>query len=252
MAQDVTIKLSDGVNEVLTKIDDSSGFIEVELQLNVSNFANNLIISIQTLEPDKVIEIHKIYSNKGQVAIEALPCIVEGHIGEIKTYIHTDKPHQGELELNGEPLTNDYTRLNSIIHKKFGYDNVSGNSKLPDMGGLFERNIAHGSDNDPDAALRTDRGDGVDGDNIGTLQSDAIRNIIAEWRTNLNGTRAPLWAADVRGAFYQIDVGNVGRLDTTTSTDSIRGLGFDSSLVVPTGGDNRPKNIYVFKTIKYC
>lgn len=43
---------------------------------------------------------------------------------------------------------------------------------LPDDRGRFLRGWDHGAGTDPDAASRTDRGDGTTGDNVGTLQAD--------------------------------------------------------------------------------
>jgi microcystin-dependent protein len=47
---------------------------------------------------------------------------------------------------------------------------------VPDMRGEFPRGWDHTAGNDPDAASRTDRGDGVTGDNIGTKQMDELKN----------------------------------------------------------------------------
>lgn len=48
--------------------------------------------------------------------------------------------------------------------------------KLPDDRGLFERWWDHGAGVDPDAATRTDRGDGTTGDNVGTYQADQYKS----------------------------------------------------------------------------
>lgn len=48
--------------------------------------------------------------------------------------------------------------------------------KVPDMRGEFPRGWDHGAGNDPDAAGRTDRGDGTTGDNIGTKQPCEIES----------------------------------------------------------------------------
>ncbi|MEW6263390.1 MAG: phage tail protein [Thermodesulfobacteriota bacterium] len=46
--------------------------------------------------------------------------------------------------------------------------------KLPDYRGRFRRGWDHGAGIDPDAASRTDRGDGATGDHVGTKQADAL------------------------------------------------------------------------------
>jgi phage-related tail fiber protein len=45
--------------------------------------------------------------------------------------------------------------------------------RLPDLRGNFPRGWDHGAGVDPDAASRTDRGDGTGGDNIGSKQAEA-------------------------------------------------------------------------------
>lgn len=46
---------------------------------------------------------------------------------------------------------------------------------LADDRGLFERFVDNGAGIDPDAASRTDRGDGTTGDNVGTMQADQFK-----------------------------------------------------------------------------
>jgi hypothetical protein len=46
--------------------------------------------------------------------------------------------------------------------------------KVPDIRGTFIRGWDHGATNDPDAATRTDRGDGTTGDYVGTKQADEV------------------------------------------------------------------------------
>lgn len=48
--------------------------------------------------------------------------------------------------------------------------------KIPDYRGEFLRNWDHGAGTDPDAASRTDAGDGTTGDNVGTKQADEYKS----------------------------------------------------------------------------
>lgn len=80
------------------------------------------------------------------------------------------------LERNGASLLRtDYSGLFSKIGTMYGaVDSLHFN--LPDDRGLFMRIWDHGAGVDPNAASRTDRGDGSTGDAVGTAQLDAIRS----------------------------------------------------------------------------
>lgn len=77
------------------------------------------------------------------------------------------------LERDGSSLLDaDYPELLAVWGGKL-YGNADGTHfYLPDDGGKFERIWDHGAAVDPDAATRTDRGDGTTGDEVGTNQAD--------------------------------------------------------------------------------
>ncbi|MCD4675333.1 MAG: phage tail protein [Desulfobacula sp.] len=76
------------------------------------------------------------------------------------------------LERDGSSLLRaDYPALFAKIGTMYGAADGT-HFNLPDDRGLFPRIWDHGAGVDPDAATRTDRGDGTTGDNVGTLQSD--------------------------------------------------------------------------------
>jgi len=79
------------------------------------------------------------------------------------------------LERDGSSLLRtDYSELFSAIGTMYGA--VDGTHfNLPDDRGLFPRIWDHGAGVDPDAATRTDRGDGTIGDNVGTSQTDEFK-----------------------------------------------------------------------------
>jgi hypothetical protein len=88
---------------------------------------------------------------------------------------HTATPPTGFLECDGSSvLVATYPDLHSIIGYTYGGSGASFN--LPDLRGEFLRGYSHASGNDPDASTRTDRGDGITGDNIGTKQSDELKS----------------------------------------------------------------------------
>lgn len=79
------------------------------------------------------------------------------------------------LERNGASiLRSDYPELFAAIGTIYGAVDIS-HFNLPDDRGLFIRIWDHGAGVDPDAASRTDRGDGVTGDEVGTLENDAMQ-----------------------------------------------------------------------------
>ncbi len=80
------------------------------------------------------------------------------------------------LERNGSSLLrSDYPDLFAKIGIMYGaVDDLHFN--LPDDRGLFTRYWDHGAGVDPDAATRTNRGDGTTGDNVGTKQSYEIQS----------------------------------------------------------------------------
>lgn len=84
----------------------------------------------------------------------------------------TETPPTGFLECDGSSLLRaTYADLFAIIGTDYGYADAT-HFNLPDYRGEFLRGWAHGDTADPDRATRTDRGDGVVGDHVGTKQDD--------------------------------------------------------------------------------
>jgi hypothetical protein len=140
-----------------------------------------------------------------------------------------------------------YANLYKAIGVCWGTGDGATTFNLPDLRGMFLRGVSGESGNDPDAdsrVLLTDNG-GNTGNNVGSYQGDAIRNITGSFKTFDRG------ASLTSGVFY-----NGGHRDSA----SVRGgngddwcpeTSFDASRVVPVGSDNRPKNVYVTYIIKY-
>jgi len=99
--------------------------------------------------------------------------------------------------------------------------------KIPDTRGYFIRAWDHGLGADPDAASRTNRGDGTTGDNVGTRQLDEFKSHQHLYDFTFNGP-----APDVAsGTDLQSDI---------------------QQLTVAAGGnETRGKNIYGMQIIKY-
>jgi len=81
----------------------------------------------------------------------------------------------GELELHGQSLLrSDYRRLFSYFGGPIYGNADSTHFYLPNPDGFFLRIWDHARGYDPDAATRTDRGDGQTGDHVGTRQPDGV------------------------------------------------------------------------------
>jgi len=122
------IYVKDGVS-ITTHTLTSINLEEIDLSINISNFATKLEIGLELSSSNMTIEIFKMYGNKGTGAIEFLPCIVEGVIGRVNTYDATNITPSGELELDGNEIPADCSRLNSYLNGKFGIGS-NGRSKL--------------------------------------------------------------------------------------------------------------------------
>ena len=80
----------------------------------------------------------------------------------------------GWLVCNGSIVSQaTYSRLFSFIGQQYG--GATGTFALPDYRGYALRGTDSGRGVDPDAVSRTDRGDGVTGDNVGTVQQDVFK-----------------------------------------------------------------------------
>ena len=100
-----------------------------------------------------------------------------------------ETPPTGYFECNGDPISRTtYAVLFKVIGIKYGAGNGSTTFNLPDLRGQFVRGWDHGHGDDPDAATRTDRGDGTTGDKPGTKQSDQYK---AHIHTETGGVRWP-------------------------------------------------------------
>lgn len=88
-----------------------------------------------------------------------------------------ETPPAGWLELDGSLLSrSSYAALYAVLGTRYGAGDGSTTFALPDMRGRFVRAWDHGAGRDPDAATRTNRGDGQTGDAVGTLQTGQIQS----------------------------------------------------------------------------
>lgn len=154
----------------------------------------------------------------------------------------------GWLLCDGSAVSrSDYANLYDAIGVCWGTGDGATTFNLPDLRGMFLRGVSGDSGNDEDAERRivlTDNG-GNTGNNVGSYQGDAIRNITGSFKTfdreepftsgvfYNSGTR---WSSGVKSG------GGDGWCPETA---------IDASRGVPVGSDNRPKNVYVTYIIKF-
>lgn len=144
-------------------------------------------------------------------------------IGTVITRVASAVP-DGYLECDGAAISRTtYAALFALLGSIYGNGDTTTTFNLPDFRGSFLRGWDHGAGLDPDAATRTDRGDGTGGDVIGAKQADEIIS--------------HLHTAVVAGSGSQS--GSFGTLAIAGNTGS-------------TGGnETRPVNINVMFCIKY-
>ena len=144
-----------------------------------------------------------------------------------------------------------YAALFAVIGTAWGYaDNITGRFSLPDMRGLFLRGVDNSPNNgtsgrDTDANSRTIvYYGGNSGNNVGSYQGDAIRNITGSVNLAMNS------AYDMTDGVLRA-YSNGGGAGATGGNQGVITVNIDASRLVPTGSDNRPQNVYVNYIIKY-
>ena len=161
-----------------------------------------------------------------------------------------DNIPEGWLLCDGSEISRtEYANLYNTIGVCWGIGDGATTFNLPDLRGMFLRGVSGDSENDPDAENRivlNDNG-GNTGNNVGSYQGDAIRNITGAVHNNIQGHAE--WGSSSEGALEWTDA--KGDASWEDNTWGYSGITFDASRVVPVGGDNRPKNVYVNYIIKY-
>jgi microcystin-dependent protein len=123
-------------------------------------------------------------------------------------------------------LKADYPELYSVIGDIYGPALTVNHFKLPDLRGYFPRGYTGVTTVDPQAVARTNRGDGITGNNVGTIQSHSYISH-THGLPAANGGGNPAQVFQLRGS-------NLGGVSGAYG-----------------GSETRPKNIYVRAIIKY-
>ena len=155
----------------------------------------------------------------------------------------------GWLECDGAAVSRStYSALFAVISDDYGAGDGSTTFNLPDLRGQFVRGFANGSSMDADRGSRTNRGDGTTGDFVGTIQNDAIVNIVGT-QTRFYGLHTT--GLSLSGAYY--NTGGTGDYHMGGFAGAFgHNLGFDASRVsgVDVGSDVRPNNVQLMYCIK--
>ena len=162
-----------------------------------------------------------------------------------------DSIPSGWLLCDGSAISRtEYANLYDAIGVCWGVGDGSTTFNLPDLRGLFLRGVSGDSGNDEDAESRIVLNDygGNTGNNVGSYQGDAIRNIIGE--IDGGGDDGPLPAGGEGTGAFEVGPWRGNGADGSNGAGA-HSFNFDASRVVPVGSDNRPKNAYVNYIIKY-
>lgn len=172
---ELTFSIHDGVSTSSKSIFfDPKEQKEICIELDIHQKATKVQLLLACSTKNAIILVEKVYANIGNIALEALPCMITGIIGTRKQYIATENPPEGELSLcmAAIELDSNYTRLDSVINNRFGVG-IKGYSMLLDMRGYFSRAWDNGAKVDTDATTRTAPGTGtITGDHVSTFEND--------------------------------------------------------------------------------
>jgi microcystin-dependent protein len=160
--------------------------------------------------------------------------------GSVTAFAGESAP-DGWLVCDGSPISrSEYPQLFAALGVIYGNGDGSTTFNLPDYRGQFLRGRDASAGNDPDAASRTDRGDGQSGDKVGSKQDDALQGHEHDIKGRVRNT-ASAAAYDMKGL-------NAGGTYHVSKTDGIT----ESNAGTPrTSNETRPKNISVNYIIKY-
>ena len=156
--------------------------------------------------------------------------------GTIITTALTSAP-KGYLECDGSAVSRTtHARLFGELGVIYGNGDGSTTFNLPDYRGRFLRGFDNTAGTDPDAASRTDRGDGTTGDAVGTKQADEFETHNHNMSHYRNGNNP------VSGSAYMMLGGYQGTLTASTNNYPLPEKGGST--------ETRPKNINVMYSIK--
>lgn len=170
-----------------------------------------------------------------------------------------DKIPDGWLLCDGKAVSrSEYQNLYNAIGVAWGKGDGSTTFNVPDLRGMFLRGVSGDSKNDEDAEKRGNLANngGNTGNNVGSYQVDAIRNITGSIDCSSSTDNCQAFGETyptTSGALQPIMGWQRHLSDGNNGNTMLRGFTFDASKApdVNVGSDNRPKNVYVTYIIKY-
>jgi microcystin-dependent protein len=182
----------------------------------------------------------------GRISVEDDPVIMQSDLtGAIVAWPFSTAPSSW-LECDGSPVTSSDPVLRALlIAEGSPFGESGGDPLLPDLRGEFIRGFDNGAGNDPDAASRTDRGDGTDGDNVGTKQDEQLLLHGHPIRAITTSVTTQGW--NTTGALVRTTLGTPGNSSAFTGTPSNSA----GEVLGGTGGnETRPRNVAMMWIIK--
>lgn len=164
-------------------------------------------------------------------------------VGTIIAYAGRTAP-AGWMICDGSTLSRtNYSQLYQSIDTSWGRGDGYSMFNIPDLRGRFLRGVSGSTSNDPDAASRTSINSGNTGNNVGSVQADAVISHSHNLRAINCGsggnvsTSNYIMSSNNGGGFWNSSCGA-----TVDNTVSVRSSG---------GNETRPVNAYVTYIIKY-
>lgn len=238
-------KLIDGIKAFFKRRSLISAFVIIfVLSIVIIHAADIELVVFQPDTPIKSSEINENFSKLRDLINSSTPAgTVIAFAGKL------DKIPAGWLLCDGSAIDrNTYSSLFDVIATSWGEGDGTTTFNIPDLRGRFLRGVDAGAGVDIDSAGRTARVSGGNiGDNVGSYQGDAIRNI-----TGFANSFGTSHSGGTTGAFQSAAVAHGSGWDNTGGSETFYHLFFDASKAdgVKVGSDNRPKNAYVYYIIK--
>lgn len=145
----------------------------------------------------------QVLSELRPVEVVVRPSIVQDPIGKVSVWLDDGPIPSDYLELLGQDVSRTaYPDLFALWGEKYGAGDGVNTFTLPAPAGYFLRVMDGGAGIDQYVGLRTDRGDGTTGDNVGTKQGYfTARPTQAAFVTNTTGSHThSQWAGSGGGA----------------------------------------------------